>query len=355
MKSIILFLILILPNVYLSAQNYNINFETGSNFETALNKARENGKFLFVDCYTSWCGPCKMMAKTVFTIDSVANFFNSHFVNLKVDMEKGEGLQLKEKYHIEAYPTLLLIKEGMNPERSIVALKQKFAAGCRQPEFIQKYCEILYRGYQKEQLQRVLQDYFQKMDVKDICKDINWNIYNTYVQDIKDPLYHRMIENISEFKAICGDSIMEQKLGDAYTWYIFNSISNTSLTEEEYQQFSKDIEKIAIHDSVNLFYLKSYLELAHLKMLKQYDKILDIFETGPIGYNLNRRMTLTMSLSFLADGTKKQRIRGLKLMHTVIKDWQKREGEVLAPNISNVLGQVQQALMGKDISFQSSM
>lgn len=374
MKTIILSLMMLLPVIYLPAQNRSIDFEAESSFNAALKKAREQGKLLFMDCYTSWCGPCKMIAKTVFTVDSIADFFNTHFVNLKVDMEKGEGVQLKAKYRIEAYPTLLLIdengedifrmvggcsadnllaqmREGMKPENSISALNRKFDAGCRDQLFIRSYCEVLRQGYQQERLQQVLQEYFREMEVKEICEEVNWEIYDSYVQDINDPLFHRMIEHIAEFKAMRGNVVMEQKLGEAYAFYIFRSIPNVSLTEKQYRQFTKDIEKIGISDSLELFYLKSYLEIARMKMLKQYDALLDLVEAGPVGYNLDRRMTLMMSFSFLADGTRDQRIRGLKLLGREVRAWQKREGETLAPNIANILGQVQHALMGKDISY----
>lgn len=46
---------------------------------------------VFMDCYTSWCGPCKMMAQEVFSREDVGQFMNTRFVNVKLDMEKGEG------------------------------------------------------------------------------------------------------------------------------------------------------------------------------------------------------------------------------------------------------------------------
>jgi len=91
-----------------------ITFATGidffhGTFEEALVKAKEEGKVIFVDSYTTWCGPCKRMARTVFTDAAVGEFYNRHFVNLKLDMEKKEGIQFGGKYPVKAYPTLHFI------------------------------------------------------------------------------------------------------------------------------------------------------------------------------------------------------------------------------------------------------
>ena len=93
-----------------NAQNNGILFEK-SPLSVSLLKAKNENKLVFVDCYTEWCGPCKEMAKYVFTLDSVGAFFNKNFVNVQLDMEKGEGKPAVVKYHIEAYPSFLLLDE----------------------------------------------------------------------------------------------------------------------------------------------------------------------------------------------------------------------------------------------------
>ena len=85
-----------------------IRFETSSLAE-ARAKAARLGKPLFVDCYTTWCGPCRKMANEVFVLDSVGRVFNDRFVCIKVDMEQAEGRQLGREFNVEAYPTLLFI------------------------------------------------------------------------------------------------------------------------------------------------------------------------------------------------------------------------------------------------------
>lgn len=78
-------------------------------WQDVLAQATQEKKLVFVDAYTLWCSPCKWMAAKVFTDPQVAEFFNAHFINTKIDMEHDEGPALADRYQVRAYPTLLFI------------------------------------------------------------------------------------------------------------------------------------------------------------------------------------------------------------------------------------------------------
>ena len=110
--------------VGVDAQNRSIVFREG-NWEKILKQAKKEKKLIFVDCYTSWCGPCKMLAKNVFTQDKVADFYNTEFVCVKMDMEKGEGPVILNTYKINAFPTLLFVNgEGGEVYRIVGSKKE---------------------------------------------------------------------------------------------------------------------------------------------------------------------------------------------------------------------------------------
>ncbi len=100
-------------------------------YEQALEKAKQQRKRLFIDCYTSWCGPCQYMANKVFTQENVGDFFNKNFICVKYDMEKGEGPELGKKFGVRAYPTFVIV----NPDGSI---RHKLVGGGEGEEFIKR-------------------------------------------------------------------------------------------------------------------------------------------------------------------------------------------------------------------------
>ncbi len=98
----------------LKAQDTGIQFFQGT-LAQAQAKAKAEKKLIFMDAYTVWCGPCKWMAANTFTDSEVAAYYNKNFINLKMDMEKGEGPGLARKYGVRAYPTLYFL----NPDGTV--------------------------------------------------------------------------------------------------------------------------------------------------------------------------------------------------------------------------------------------
>lgn len=111
MKKIGLLFVVLVAAVAVMAQG--IVFETGT-WSELLAKAKETGKPVFVDVYTTWCGPCKVMSKDIFPLESVGKVYNESFVSYKLDAEKGEGVDLAKKYAVRGYPTYLYLNpDGM--------------------------------------------------------------------------------------------------------------------------------------------------------------------------------------------------------------------------------------------------
>lgn len=100
-----------------------ISFFKGS-WAEAKAKAANEGKLIFVDAYAVWCGPCKWMDKNVFTDPNVGEYFNTHFINYKFDMEKGEGTSFAREYKVRAYPTLLFITPGGKEVHRVMGSRQ---------------------------------------------------------------------------------------------------------------------------------------------------------------------------------------------------------------------------------------
>ena len=92
-------------------QKFAINFEQTNSLSSVLEKASKENKLVFVDIYTDWCTPCKLMDKDVFTDQSTADYINKNFISYKVNAEKANGPDLSVIFGVQVYPTLLFLNE----------------------------------------------------------------------------------------------------------------------------------------------------------------------------------------------------------------------------------------------------
>lgn len=96
------------------------------NLEKAIKKAKSSGKLIFIDVYTTWCGPCKEMAATTFQDSEVGKLFNNKFINLKIDAENdADGPTISKAYTISGYPTLLFINGDGKLVKKLVGKQSK--------------------------------------------------------------------------------------------------------------------------------------------------------------------------------------------------------------------------------------
>lgn len=93
-----------------------------ADWSKAKAEAKKQNKLIFLDAYTTWCGPCILLKKKTFPDESVGKLFNENFINIAIDMEKGDGPLLAKQYGVYAYPTLLFI----NSDGQIVTYTQGF-------------------------------------------------------------------------------------------------------------------------------------------------------------------------------------------------------------------------------------
>jgi thiol:disulfide interchange protein len=136
--------------VSLNAQEKDsgMHFEHNTTWQKILAKAKKEHKYIFVDCFTTWCGPCKIMTYNVFSKAEVGTFFNANFVNVEVQMDKtpkdneevtkwyANASAFETQYDVHNYPTYLIF----NPMGEIV---HRFVGSMPEDDFLAKGKDVV--------------------------------------------------------------------------------------------------------------------------------------------------------------------------------------------------------------------
>jgi thiol-disulfide isomerase/thioredoxin len=113
-------------SVSLRGQSNGIAFTSASSWDAIIAEARAENKLIFVDCYATWCGPCKMMDEKIYSQKAGGDYFNSRFINVKLQMDQSPkdneqtrsfykvAERFSRQYAITAFPTFLFFSpEGV--------------------------------------------------------------------------------------------------------------------------------------------------------------------------------------------------------------------------------------------------
>ena len=188
-------IIIIVLAVFAITAGAQTNFNEGKTFQQILAQATAEGKPVFIDCYTEWCGPCKQMAKNVFPQKEAGDYFNSKFVCWKVDMEKGEGPELAKKYEVAAYPTFLILNADgslratqvgsapldkfiktidalLNEEKGLPWYQQQFKDGNRDEAFLKDYMDLLDSRYLRNEKKQVTTTLLEGKTAEQIAEEL---------------------------------------------------------------------------------------------------------------------------------------------------------------------------------------
>ena len=104
-------------------------------------------KKFFIDVYTKWCGPCKMLDRNTFSDDKIAAYVNENFYPVKFDAESPQTVafngrsyanpnynpavtrgrnaphQLTQAIGIRGYPTIVILNPDLKVANKIVGYK----------------------------------------------------------------------------------------------------------------------------------------------------------------------------------------------------------------------------------------
>lgn len=272
-KLLILFLAICSTNLC----GQGIQFFEGT-WEEATNQAGEENKLIFVDAYAKWCGPCKRMAKNVFTNPSVGEYMNENFISVKMDMEEEKGISFGRTYPVSAFPTLFFMDEnGEVIKKQVGALQSKefldlaklvlksfdrsdeyadlYAAGNRDYDLVLKYIKAL-NSADKSSL-KVSNDYLRTAN--DLSTEQKAEVLFEALTHADSRIFDLFIQERAVIEKLKGKEKVMDKIESACWNTVYNSINFQS---EDLLYEAKDKMSRHASDKNRMFALEAEYECA---------------------------------------------------------------------------------------------
>ncbi|MGN6509250.1 MAG: thioredoxin fold domain-containing protein [Chitinophaga sp.] len=230
----LLFMLLMLP-AFSFAQG--VDFEKGLSWEQVMAKAKAENKYVFVDCFTTWCGPCKYMTEQVFPKAEMGKFFNEKFISVKVQMDKTAGdnehvknwyadaAMIAKEYSINAYPTFLYFspdgkivhrvvgggeaaefiaksEKAFNPATQYYTQLAKYKEGKSKPEDLRVMAMNAMDVYDKANASKIAAEYLATQ--KDLTTPENIRFLDKFTSSSKDAGFAIFLKNGKKVDAVLG-------------------------------------------------------------------------------------------------------------------------------------------------------
>lgn len=213
----------------------------------ALEKARAENKYIVLDCYTDWCGWCKVMEKKTFSDPNVAEYYNANFIPVRIDMEKGIGIDLAMKYRISAFPSILYFTpEGRLVYRTVgyreieAFMTDGHDALNREkqfnhpgdplnldPEFPEFYKNSFRKGKEREwPEQQIVTDFLEIQE--DLFSEKSWAVMSRFsLGKVQEEFF---LENMARYRKYYGDVEVDRKFGNLVYEYVRLSVKEKNVS-----------------------------------------------------------------------------------------------------------------------------
>lgn len=335
--------IITLTAIILSAFSFGqtgMKFEE-STFKVALEKAKKEKKLIFLDAYATWCGPCKLMVKNIFPLQSVGDYYNSNFINTKLDMEKGEGLELAKKYGVKVYPTYLFIdgdgnevhrtvgyvkeedfiqfgKDAINPEARLTTLVKRFEDGEKDPVFLK---DLAFKTMYSDQalFSRILGRYFEVNAGKELTKE-DINLLLQSLNSVESETYKIFKEKETEIEKVIKPEAYTKINNNLLLAKVYKNNYNKDTKVLNEKQYLSEVEAILSKDEAQKALLSAKAKVALAKkdiptwqnlMIEKYKDVtnIDPYELNDISWrffeNVTDKTGLLKAITWAEESVKK--------------------------------------------------
>ena len=286
-----------------------IHFQHDLSWSAIQAKAKAENKYIFVDCYTTWCGPCRYMSTTIFPLKETGDFFNDKFISIKIQLDTTakdakpvkawykDAHDIAAKYNVRAYPTYLIfapdghivhrlvgssdvttfingVAKSFDSTKQYYTLLDKYQKGERDSAFLRTVAQGCMDAYDMEHTPAVVNDYLATQSNLYTKQNVMFILQST--SNSTDKYFALIADHPTEVDNAWGQPIAKEFLRDVYLKEAIRQQKNNNTPPD----WTALHQKIAAHLPAEADELTLRIKINYYSNKKDWPN----FETAIVGY-----------------------------------------------------------------------
>lgn len=238
MKKLLILVPLLLCSLTYAQENKGMHFEHADSWSEIKAKAKKENKYIFLDAFTTWCGPCKYMSANIFPMEEVGTFYNANYISVKVQIDstagdnpevqkwRADAKYIAKTYEIRAYPTYLFFdpsgelvhravgssdaatfiskgKAALEPSKQYYTLKRQYETGKKDADFILALVNASMEAYDEDFSAKVTNEYLSTQT--DLTTPKNIRLLSRSTKKSTDPGFAVFRKNMPKVDSVLGE------------------------------------------------------------------------------------------------------------------------------------------------------
>ena len=290
----LLLLMFLLPCCVIAQDTANykgIRFENRLSFETVKAKAKAENKIIFLDCYATWCVPCKQMEQDIYKLAEVGDYFNSHFISVKLQMDKTAfdteevkswykaADSLKKVFDVSEYPTFIFLDAGgvplhrmsgtsatgqdfingasasISPETQYYTLVNEWKMHTTDSLYLLNALMAVKKAGDNENAGDIALAYIASLNHPVTLTNID--LLSSFIWSEESPAFHMFLKNSYQINKLKGNGYTERLLAsvifnaEARPLFERHQVKNWKLLSEELQRKYNNLDQTAFSNALD--------------------------------------------------------------------------------------------------------
>ena len=346
--SAMVFILGLLLPVAVAAQEKGIHFEHTLSWAEVKAKAKAENKYIFMDCFTTWCGPCKYMSTVIFPQGEAGDFFNDKFVNIEVQLDTtakdndrvkswyADAHTIMTQYAINAFPTYLIfapdgrvlhrivgssntakmfinnVQEAFDTTKQYYTKLEQFEKGRRDSAFLHQLALQAHDAYDMPTGKKVAKIFLAGQS--SLFTPAALNLITTYTTRSTDEYFGFLAEHASEIDQVIGAGKAKNKVreiflneGNRLGWDKKSVPDWAAIQKKIAAKLPVEADEITMRIKINFYNFKRdwpKFEKAIVSYMKQYSHLMNDGELNSLAWNVFQHCTDMKCVSQILDWSK---------------------------------------------------